>query len=96
MVCPAKVLKILAKDLCSCQYRKVKELYMGPDERVICIPDDALPQEKPGFGDDQKNKELGHEVNTIKAQYAESSLHSKLKCVLQKKVRKSHKYCAYC
>jgi hypothetical protein len=69
---------------------------MDPDERVICIPDGPLPQEKPGFGDDQKNTELGHEVNHIKGQYAESSLHSKLSCVLKKKVRNSHKQCVYC
>jgi hypothetical protein len=68
----------------SCESREVQKLYLETGN-VICIPEGPLPQDQPGFGDDQ-NRELGNKVIHIKGQYAESSLHSDLGRVLQKKV----------
>ncbi len=69
---------------------------MDPKERVICIPDDSLPYEIPGFPNYQQlgaaqDDKLEEKVRKFKEKYAESNLHSKLSCVLKKKVRNSHK-----
>jgi hypothetical protein len=77
----------LSKDVCSCQYSAVNELYTDPKERVICIPDDDW---LPNYGAAQ-NDELEEKVRKLKEKYAESNLHINLSCVLKKKVRNSHK-----
>jgi hypothetical protein len=69
---------------------------MDPKERVICIPDDSLPYEIPGFPNYRQlgaaeDVKLEEKVRNFKIKYAESNLHSKLRCVLKKKVRNSHK-----
>jgi hypothetical protein len=76
---------------------------MDPKERVICIPDDSLPYEIPGFPNYKQhgaaqNDELEEKVRKLKEKYAEteSNLHSNLSCVLKKKVRHSHKCCVNC
>jgi hypothetical protein len=74
---------------------------MDPKERVICIPDDSLPNETPGFpiykqhgaASDKKLEEI---VRSFKQKYAESDLHSKFSSILKKKVSHSHKYSVYC
>jgi hypothetical protein len=82
-------------------FRRVKELYLDAGN-VICIPDDSLPYEKPGFpiyrehapAPDPKNKEqvkrskeLEAQIKAFESVFAESNLHSMLRCVLHKKVR---------
>jgi hypothetical protein len=78
------------KDMSSCASRRVKELYMDTGN-VICIPDDSLPYETPGFPNykehAKKDDELDKQAKDFERVFAESSLHSKLSHVLQTKVK---------
>jgi hypothetical protein len=85
----------LCEDLCSCECRRVKELYLDTGN-AICIPDDSLPYDVAGFPNYRElggapNKELDDLVKKILEKHAESFLHSQLKLVLHKQVRYYHK-----
>jgi hypothetical protein len=58
---------------------------------VICIPDDSLPYETPGFPNykehAKKDCELEKQAKDFETVFAESSLHSKLSHVLYTKVK---------